>query len=672
MDWIVVAPALTGALILLIIPGFLILWPLHLGAIPTVALAGVLGVLSVGVAGVLAGALATPWATWQLLIPWTVGALVTWLAARPLLRHRGVEPPLNPLLLAAWAAAGLMAALAAFWEVPSADRVSQTYDNVFHMSATAAILDGRSPSSFTLRTLIETDRSAGFYPAGWHTSVATVVQATGAEPAIAVNALWIAVVVGVWIPGIVWLAQVLIPDHPPRMVAAVAIPLSVAFAAMPYALLSWGTLYPTFLATALLPAALAVPIVAARRVRSTKGASRRAALVLGAVGMVAAVCAIVFAQPRVLASWAVVLIPAAGASFWMLCRDGWRRGGSQRRRVVWLATVASFGLVVGASLAFFYAVRVLGLFARPLEDRLGGPQAVATQSVWAGLWQVLSQSWPTGVGGAVVFAAVPVAVAVVIGIIAAVRSRGTRWVVVSYAVMAVLYAAAAGSDGVLSKLATAIWYKDRYRLSSVVAMLAVVLATRGVLTAVRRVQRRRDVTDRSTARATVATSWLLAASSVLILAATGITASVATAFRLPASEAGTAVVSAEQIGFFTGLAAAVPAGQRVLGDPWDGSAWTQLFGDREPVFPHVNGQWDADRLLLAQRLQDIDTDPTICDALRRLDVEFVVYSSHELSGGDPAGNLFPGPHLAVDAGLFTEVASAGETSLYRIDQCRVG
>jgi hypothetical protein len=107
----------------------------------------------------------------------------------------------------------------------------------------------------------------------------------------------------------------------------------------------------------------------------------------------------------------------------------------------------------------------------------------------------------------------------------------------------------------------------------------------------------------------------------------------------------------------------------VLGDPWDGSAWTLVFGTREPVFPHVNGQWDADRLTVAFHLDDIDTDPNVCAALDRLRVRFVVHDPHEFGGGDPSGNHFPGPHAAVEAGLFTLVDSAGSTRLYRIDQC---
>lgn len=670
MHWIAVVPVVAVALGLLLVPGALILWPLRIGVVPTVALAGVLSVFAVGLAGVLAGAVGLRWASWQLLVPTGAAAVISWLIVRPRWHRPTIVVPhgwWRGALL--WVAAGAVIAVVAYGGVASPARVSQTYDNVFHMSAIAAILDGRNPSSLTLRTLIETAHTSGFYPAAWHTLAATVVQLTGADAATAVNALWIATSAAVWIPGVVWLAQVLLPDLGKRVVSGVAVPLATGFAAMPYALLSWGTLYPTFLATSLLPAAVAVTVVAGRRVAAARGGGERlATVVLGLLAIVASVGAIVFAQPRVLASWALVLLPAAAASTWRLARDAWRRGGRSRRRLTWSLAAAAVGLVIVAVAGFWYLVRVLGLFERPLADRLGGPQAAATQSVGAGLWQVLVQSWPTGVGETITFAAVPLALAVLAGLVWTLRSEGPRWILVSYASFALLYALAAGSDSVFSKLATGIWYKDRYRLASVVAMLAVVLATRGIVTGAQRVLQRRRERSRVVGAA-VGSAWAIAAASAVIIATTGITASVATAFRLPESEAGTAVVSAEQIAFFGDLPTHVPEGQRVLGDPWDGAAWTQLFGDREPVFPHVNGQWDADRLVLAQRLQDIETDPAVCEALRRLNVRYVVYSRHELGGGDPAGNLFPGPHRAVEAGLFAEVAASGETSLHRIDQC---
>ena len=73
------------------------------------------------------------------------------------------------------------------------------------------------------------------------------------------------------------------------------------------------------------------------------------------------------------------------------------------------------GLKVLALAAFLYVVVRLGLFDRPLDDRLGGPQAAANQTVWIGLWQVVSQSFLTGSGATATFPAFQLQNAVFVG-----------------------------------------------------------------------------------------------------------------------------------------------------------------------------------------------------------------------------------------------------------------
>jgi hypothetical protein len=65
----------------------------------------------------------------------------------------------------------------------------------------------------------------------------------------------------------------------------------------------------------------------------------------------------------------------------------------------------------------------------------------------------------------------------------------------------------------------------------------------------------------------------------------------------------------------------------VASDPWDGSALLWALADREVLYPHLVGQWDPDRELIAHRLSAAATDPAVCPALRRLGVEWVIDSS---------------------------------------------
>lgn len=665
--WWAAAPAIVGALLLLLGPGLVATAPLRLGIMARLALSGVLAVGSMGVAGVVDGLLDVPYSPWHVLVP-ALGAAGLAMIARRTLPGLALPRERAPMwaLLAMLAGATAVSMVVAFWNVAVPDQISQSYDNLFHLAATAHIMDTGQASSLTLRTLMEPGKPFSFYPAAWHTLVASTANLSGVNVPVAANAAWIAVVGAIWLPGVAWLSQVLLRRFDAGVVALVAIPLGAAFGAMPYALLSWGTLYPTFLATALLPSAVGLPIA----VWSTRRTHRRRAWLLlwGGAAVVIVAVAVGFSQPRVMVTWAVMLVPFVVVEVARAALASWRAGGLSRRRLMWVGGVCAGGLVLAALAGFAYAVLGLGLFERPLDDRLGGPQARATQSVWVGFVQVLGQAWPTGSTGVIAFPSILLAAVVLVGIIVAVRFRELRWAVVSYVIFAALFALAAGSDDVVTKLLTASWYKDRYRLSSALPVLGVGFATLGTLVLCR-IGRLRALSSRlSLGLPTMAASLVLLASAATLVAG-GPASSVEAVFRMPDTKAENEIVSRAQITFLGSLRAEVPDDQLLLGDPWDGSALSLLYGGPTPVFPHVNGQWDDARITVAQRLSDIQTDSSVCDALDELRVRYVVFNPHEFGGGDPIGNQFHAIHAAVKQGLFTPVRTDGESTLYRIDQC---
>lgn len=667
MSWWAAAPAIAVAAAVVLGPGLLATAPLRAGLIARAALAAPVSIALWGVTSVVAGALGLPFAAWQ-AVPPTLLMLAVCVVVRRSARPGAISPrgPALAWLLPSWAAGAAVIAFVAFPGVQP-DRISQTYDNVFHLSAVSAILDGFSGSPLTLRSLIETGGGGlAVYPSGWHLLVAATAQLSGAPVAVAFNAVWLVVAALVWLPGVAWLAQVAVPRRA-EAVVPVALVVGALFGAFPYALLAWGTIYPTFLAHALLPAAVALPVLAIRTIAAMRPGPRRTATIwLSAVGTLGVVGALGIAHPRVLPTWVVI-----GAPFvvWILAR-GYRRArrrGGRARRVAnaWLGSVVSI-VALGGAAAFAYAVVGLGLFDEPLADRLEGPQAQAVQTIGAGVVDVLLQRAMTGEGEELTWASPLIAAAVLCGVVAAARDRRTRWIVVSFALVAALFVLAAGSDGAIAKLATGTWYKDRFRLQAAIPVLAVPLATLGILAAARRLARSRIAARRIATALTAA----VAATGAAVLALTGTSAATASVFRLPAERAVWEIVSQKQIDFMAGpVAETVPEDQRILGDPWDGSALTQLYAGREPVFPHVNGQWDPHRLSLAWHLEKIEDDPAVCQALDALRVRYVLYDPHEFGGGDPAGNHFPGPHAAVEAGLFDPVATDGDSTLFRIDQC---
>ncbi|MBW9119454.1 hypothetical protein JNB63_05045 [Microbacterium trichothecenolyticum] len=560
-----------------------------------------------------------------------------------------------------------MVVAVAFWDVASPGYISQTYDNLFHLSAIAHIVDTGQASSLALRTLMEPGKSYSYYPAAWHALAAAVVESTGTSVAVAANAAWIAVVAAVWLPGAAWLAQVLLRGRQASLAALVAVPLAGSFGAMPYALLAWGTLYPTFLATALLPATIAAPVAVWTTRRTLRAKAWPWVALVGVAGTLTLVAAVAFSQPRVLVTWVVLLAPFVAVQAWHAYRAAVRAGGRRRRRARWAVALSAAAVTAVACAGFAYVVFRLGLFERPLDDRLGGPQAQATQSVLDGVLQALSQAWPVGSTGVIASPALLLAITVIGGAAVLWRSRGARWAIVSYGIVIILFAMAAGSDTAAAKLATGLWYKDRYRLSSALPALGVAFATAGVIALSRWLVARSALSVRSQSAIGIVAGWIVALSSAVTLVLSGASAAVGEVFRMPAESASREIISERQIEFLTSLQ--IPEDERLLGDPWDGAALSLLFGGNTPVFPHVTGQWDEARIALAHRLDDIETDPEICRALDRLRVRYVIYNPHEFGGGDPIGNQFFAIHDAVEAELFTPVRTDGESTLYRIDQC---
>lgn len=674
-----VIPLLTAGATLLI-PGLLALAPARwLRTLPRLALAAPLSLAMIGVTGILDGLMRLPFQWWH------VGALAImtalacgsalWRRRRSgprreeaILRQRPRTLRLVPSRILAPLASWLMSVaaftLVAFHAVPSPDLFSQSYDNLFHLNATVHILETGDASSLTLRTLINTHATLSVYPAGWHTAAAMIVQLTGTTVPIAFNALAIAVVAVAWLPGLAWLTAVLAPARSRRIGVPAVLLLGSVFGFMPYALLVWGVLYPTFLAYAIFPSGIAIAVLLARAwlprlvVHPAPGRLRWPLLATAVLWWLGAF----FTHPRSLVSIAVFLAPLA---LWLAgrgIRRAWRSGGRVRRRMLWWVGGAGVTVITTAVIAVAVVYRIFRVAERPVSEHLNGPQAQAVQTVWQGVLQVLTQSALVGFGADATGPVWLLALAVLAGLVVGLHRPELRWLVAAWAIAGVLFALAAGSNDDLTKILTGLWYKDRYRLSALLPMAAAPLAALTIAEIALRARRGRLLSG--------GLATLIAIASWATLWGPFGTA-VAHEYRLEPAKTSD-FVDAREVAFLEQVAEIVPADERLLGDPWDGSALSWLYGGREPVFPHLNGQWDADRLLVASELPEVDTDPAVCAALDRLRVRYVVTSAGQFDGGDPSGNRFAGVHAAADAGRFTPVLSDGTSTLYRIDQCGGG
>lgn len=649
--------AVAVATVILLAPGVLLRLVGRLATLPALALGAVGAVAVIGVTGVAAEAAGIPFGPWAL----AVIVVAATGAALVLRRRRPVSEGRRATLIAAGALAvgALVIVLVVAEPLLAPDRLPLNYDGVFHLNAVARILDTGDASSFTLYQVINPGEDVEYYPAAWHGLVAIVCQLTGVGIPLGTSAAWIATSIAIWLPGVAWLAASLAPRRAHLAGAAGAI-LGAGFAAAPYGLLSWGTLFPTGLAYALVP--VGVALLVRLTVLDGRLVSRRRGAALGAFAVWGVTEA--FAHPRSLVTFAVVAIPLlAVVAVRLLVRLGRRPGG--RRLAIGIAVGGSALLLASGTTAAWIVLGYFRAFDEPLADRLTGGPARATETLPGAIAQVLLQAPVVSPFATMIVPAVGLAVLAIAGFVVAARRRELLWLPIAFVLLGILYVAASSSDSDLAKLLTGLWYKDKFRLATALPILAIPAAALGAVAAL-------DVLRRIS-RPAVRTAAIVAA-AVVVVATTvpgliTVRDAVHATFTVPAEKGGYGLLDTDEYRLLQRLPDLVPAGETVAGNPWNGSALTWAIGDRESLYPHLNGVWGPDRDLVAARLDLAATDPEVCAALGRLGTRYLFASPGLLNGGDPTVAYWAGVDRAAGAPGFTEVAREGESVLYRITAC---
>jgi hypothetical protein len=236
--------------------------------------------------------------------------------------------------------------------------------------------------------------------------------------------------------------------------------------------------------------------------------------------------------------------------------------------------------------------------------------------------------------------------------------------IVGLAGIALLYVLAAASDGDLAKVATALWYKDKFRLFSLLAMLTVPLVAVGTSSlsiGIRRALGRPISTLMAVTASVVALALALAGSSIWQVGA-----DIKGAYAIDDN----GMIDSDELDLLKEIPEVVPRGSIIAGNPWNGAALTWSVSGREALFPHLGGVWDSDRLVVAAGLDRAGTDPAVCEALDRLRVHYLYYSPTMLWGGnDPQAVGYESMDKAAGGPGLTEVLRSGTARLYRIDSC---
>lgn len=506
------------------------------------------------------------------------------------------------------------------------DHWPQQFDAVFHLSAVEHVVETGEGSALTLGTLVAPELSRSFYPAAWHDLAGLVGMVTGTPTPVLANVVAVVAAAVVWPLGCVALARVAVGPRPTVLLGAGV--LAAGLTASPVLLSSYGTLWPNALATALLPAALALVVTLC-----AIGEPRAVGAAPGVILLLGCLAGLGLTHPNAVVTLLVLAAPA-------LLVGTWSRG------VRWRVGSAAWTVAVGWLV--MYSPAFDGQRATSWPARQSLPQA-------AGEWLALApQHVP-----------VPYAVAglALVGCVVAWRRERLRWLLAVHVVAGALFVLVAGSDEPLSRLVSAAWWDDAFRTAALAGVAGVPLAAIGLDAVARRLVGALRGGVRATAR------------PALALALTGFLAVVGVAVHVPKTSvvmgwwySADPLLAPDEAALLERLPTWVEPGERVVGNPWNGAALTGPLGDREAVFPHLSGRWDPDRALVARALSSAATRPDVCAAVDRLGIGLVVTNTARFWAGDPRRETYAG--LDVD-GIpgFEPVARGGDATAWRITAC---
>ncbi|MHA7241050.1 DUF6541 family protein [Arthrobacter sp. TMS1-12-1] len=665
MSWWTTMPVLAATLAVMILPGVVV--GLAMG-FRRLILAGVAPMFSVAVAGitaVLASLAGIPWGLLPLLVMTVViagiGLALDRLFGRPPRSGANVPPDGWRVVLAAFVGAGI-GGLTIAWQtkqlIAGPEEFAQRFDNIFHLNAVRYILDTGDASTLTLASLTGNTGASAAYPAAWHSFAALVSQLSGASVPLSVNYVNIVTASVIWPLSSLFLARVVIgPRYIGLLSAGI---LSAAFIAFPYLMMIWGPLFPYMLSLAIVPAALALVVLAVRRGSQIEESRWRSLLGLG--GGLAAIGFSHTSSVNTLIALSLPLLVTALVEH--------LSGRAQRKAPLRTYLPAAAWVVLATPLLV-----AVWLKLRPAPYDTWSPHTTSAGAIG----EVLANA-PVGMKDITAVASI----LAIVGVVSAVRHRTHFWFVISAFIAGYLYFVDASFEkGYWRALLTGIWYQDTQRLAAVVPVVAVVLAALGcqavadaVLGYVRRRIAERGI--RASAERTRVVRTVIGMGGFGVVALLLILSNQAgpvgpyieRANVFYQRDSPTSILSSDEYELLNRIQDEMPTDAVIAGNPWNGSSLVYAFAGIDVLAYHLIEVKTNEELVIAEGLKDATTSEAVCDAIRAAGVTHVLdFGTQYLSDNSNAKN-FPGLEGLERSDAVELVDREGAAKLYEVTVCQ--
>lgn len=664
--WFEQLPALLVGLLFLIIPGLIVAYAVGQRGVRALALSPMLSVGVIVVAATFFPLVGMRWSFYQPFVIACASAAVGW-GVVTLLRYRGIadscsffavraresfpqdmEGEKQRYFFAALAISFVLLSVNIIYSIGNPQWYSQTFDANFHVNAIRYIADYGNSSSLFIKTMTNTDAQHGFYPAAWHAVTSLIYMYSGSSVAVSANIMSLMVGAVIWPLSLLYFMRSLVRFTAP--IAAMFGVLSAAFFAFPVLLIEFGVLYANSLGIALLPMLLALALQFVR-----VGTDRSLDMATTVYLLMHGVAAVSLAHPNVLVTFFVfgaVLVLTRVCLQW-------------ERYVAHDLSLSLFMRQIG--LAFFYMLVTAFLWCRvrpKWEDgSMWSPVVSAPQAIGEAVWN----SGPYGL------AQWTVSLLTLIGAYCLVRTKKDLWLPGLWGFAVFFYVLARSLPWENHRYFwVGLWYHDSFRLFALIPVFAVPLAILGAVAI-------GEVLVGLRARTGRVFSLPVSVLAVVLVVALGVVTQLSPALREEIARshevyeptAQSKNLSVDELDVIARIPEFVPQGDRIINQPWTGSAMAYASSGREVLAAHIFFTPSSDARVIYQELNRAYEDPAVCQAVKNKRAYYYLdFGVQEVHSGDHTSTDYPGLKGLRNTRVVEPVYTKGNVGLYKVVACQ--